>query len=137
MEGEAVGPAVKTQTSMMLAGLLVMALALTSTTSIALPPQTHIIIESASPYFVPSKAYVTPWASIRWENPTPTHHTITHDGCVEEASTCAFESGTVEPNGTYTLPGLPAGQYTYHCRVHPIMRGVLTVTEQTELPSQT
>jgi plastocyanin len=121
----------------MLAGLLLAGIALTSTTSIALPPQTHIIIESASPYFVPSKAYVAPWASIRWDNPTPTHHTITHDGCVEEGATCAFESGTVEPNGTYTLPGLPAGRYPYHCRLHPIMRGVLTVTEQTELPSQT
>lgn len=129
--------AVKAKTPLCLTGFVAMGLAMSNTLSIALPPQTRIVIESGSPYFVPVKAYVTPWASIRWENPTPTHHTITHDGCVEDGATCAFESGTVEPNGTYTLPGLPAGRYSYHCRLHPIMRGVLTVTEQSELPSRT
>lgn len=102
----------------------------------ATPPYTAIIIDSGSPYFVPKSATVSTGAPIRWENPTPTEHTITHMGCLEEGESCAFDSGIVMPNETYTLPGLAPGRYPYICRVHPIMRGIIIVTDNAAVPSQ-
>jgi plastocyanin len=101
----------------------------------ATPPYTQIIMEDGSPYFVPVTATITSGSPIRWDNPTPTHHTVTHNACVDESGPCAFDSGTVAPGDAYILPGLPPGRYPYHCRIHPIMRGVLTVTDAA-LPSQ-
>lgn len=102
----------------------------------ATPPYTQIVIEDGSPYFVPVTATVISGNPIRWDNPTPTHHTITHNACVDDSEPCAFDSGTMSPGDTFTLPGLPPGRYFYHCRIHPIMRGVLTVTDDSHMPSQ-
>ena len=102
----------------------------------ASPPRVHITIESESPCFQPAVATATAGTAIRWENPTATHHTITHDGCVTDGP-CAFDSGSLAPNETYTVPGLPPGNYPYHCRLHPIMRAVLTVSDPGNVPSQT
>lgn len=104
--------------------------------SAATPPQFLITIENGAPYFLPVAATVATGTSIRWDNPTATHHTITHDGCVSGDS-CAFDSGNMAPNESYALPSLPPGHYPYFCRVHPIMRGVLTVTEPTVAPAET
>ena len=101
----------------------------------ATPPYTAIIIESGSPYFVPKSATVSSGAPIRWENPTPTEHTITHLGCLEDENARAFNSGIVLPSGSFTLPGLVPGHYPYLCRIHPIMRGVVTVSDSF-VPSQ-
>jgi plastocyanin len=103
--------------------------------STATPPYTAIVIDSASPYFVPKSATVSSGVPIRWDNPTATDHTITHGGCMEDGNTCAFDSGIVRPNGNFTLQGLPPGHYPYFCRFHPIMHGVVIV-EDTFVPSQ-
>jgi plastocyanin len=103
--------------------------------SAATPPQLLITIENGAPYFLPVSATVAAGTSIRWDNPTATHHTITHDSCVG-GDVCAFDSGNMAPNESYTLPGLSPGQYPYHCRVHPVMRGVLTITEPAVAPVQ-
>jgi plastocyanin len=110
-------------------------LALTAWPTTATPPYTAIVMESGSPYFVPKSATVSTWAPIRWENPTPTEHTATHVGCLEDGEPCAFDSGIVLPNDTYTLPGLAPGRYQYVCRIHPIMHGVIIVTDPTPGPS--
>lgn len=102
----------------------------------ATAPPIQILIEDGSPYFVPVTATVASGGSIQWENPTPTHHTITHNDCVEDGAPCFFDSGTMAPGDTFTVPGLPPGRYPYHCRIHPIMRGVLTVTDASAMPSQ-
>lgn len=104
--------------------------------SLATPPAFNITIDSSSPYYQPAVARVVTGAPIHWENPTPSHHTVTHDGCVTEGP-CLFDSGSVPPNGSYTVPGLPPGHYPYHCRLHPIMRGVLTVSEAPSGSEQT
>lgn len=101
----------------------------------ATPPYTAITIESGSPYFVPKSVTVSTGSPIKWENPTAAEHTVTHTGCLEDGDHCAFDSGLMLPNGTFALPGLTPGRYPYICRIHPIMRGVITVTD-TFVPSQ-
>ena len=71
---------------------------------------------------------------IRWDNPTATEHTITHLGCLEDGSACAFDSGVVLPGRSSTLPGLAPGHYPYICRLHPIMHGVLIVIDPPRYP---
>ncbi|WP_447976737.1 hypothetical protein [Candidatus Nitrospira bockiana] len=93
----------------------------------ATAPPFQIIIDSGSPYYYPASARVPAGAPIRWDNPTGSPHTITHDGCVVEDGPCVFDSGSVPPNGSYTLPGLAPGRYPYQCRLHPIMRGIVVV----------
>jgi plastocyanin len=102
----------------------------------ATAPYTQITIENGSPYFVPKSVTVSSQMAIRWDNPTPTEHTITHSGCLEDGAPCVFDSGMVLPNGTFTIPSLAPGRYTYICRIHPIMHGVITVTETLPAPSQ-
>jgi plastocyanin len=102
----------------------------------ASPPSFRIIMESRSPYYEPPLARVNTGFPIRWENPTATFHTVTHEECLVGGS-CIFDSGAVAPGANYTLPGLPPGQYPYQCRLHPIMRGVITVEDATALPSET
>jgi plastocyanin len=99
----------------------------------AIPPHFKITIENGSPYFSPPVATVTTGTPIRWDNPTPTEHTITHDGCISDGP-CAFDSGMMLPSEHYTLPGLPPGHYPYHCRIHPIMRGTVTITDSSTTP---
>ena len=95
----------------------------------ATAPHTAIVIDSGSPYFVPKSATVSSGAPIIWDNPTATDHTITHLGCMEDGNACAFDSGIVRPSGSFTLQGLAPGHYPYLCRIHPIMHGVVTVTD--------
>jgi len=104
----------------------------------ATAPYTQITIENGSPYFVPKSVTVSSQMAIRWDNPTPTEHTITHSGCLEDGAPCVFDSGMVLQNGTFTItiPSLAPGRYTYICRIHPIMHGVITVTETLTAPSQ-
>jgi plastocyanin len=97
---------------------------------------TQILMEDGSPYYVPVAPTVASGSPIRWDNPTPTHHTVTHNGCVEDGSPCLFDSGPVPPGAQFTVAGLPAGRYGYHCRIHPIMRGLLTVTDAPSVPSR-
>lgn len=91
----------------------------------------QISIESAPTYFSFQHAVVKAEIPILWVNSTPTHHTVTHDGCMGGGA-CVFDSNPIPPNGRYEIPGLPPGEYSYHCRLHPIMRGKLIVAEQAE-----
>ncbi|BFU89850.1 MAG: hypothetical protein NTAFB01_10370 [Nitrospira sp.] len=101
-----------------------------------LSPTTQILMENGSPYYVPATATVVSGAPVRWNNPTPTHHTVTHNDCVKDAHLCLFNSGAVAPGSHFTVSGLPAGRYPYHCSIHPIMRGQLVVTDNASTPSQ-
>ena len=93
------------------------------------PSPFHIQIEGWSPYYSPQIATVQLGETIIWKNPTATHHSIRHDGCLEMGP-CVFDSGAIPPNQTFEIPSLPAGTYPYHCTIHPIMRGVLHVQSQ-------
>ena len=95
----------------------------------------HITIGTFSPYYSPNLAHISSGVPITWENPTATLHSITHDGC-KSGDRCAFDSGAIGPNRTFTVPQLQPGSYPYHCSFHPIMRGVVVVLDS-ESSSQT
>jgi plastocyanin len=107
--------------------ILTVMLAAAAAVAGATPRPFTITLESFSPYYEPPRASVAVGSPVVWVNPTASYHTIRHDGCVD-GSFCAFNSGSVPPNGRFTLDHLPAGEYTYHCELHPIMRGLLVVT---------
>ncbi len=115
-------------------GVLVLVSILTTSWVGAVSAPFRIQMESRSPYFAPVTAMVTAGNPIRWENPTGSHHTITHDGC-RGTGACAFDSGSIGPDGVFEIAELPPGQYPYHCALHPIMRGTVVIVD-TELPSE-
>lgn len=95
----------------------------------------NIIIEGRSPYYQPAQSLVRTGVPVRWVNPTATPHTVTEDQCGRGRS-CLFHSGAIGPDQHFTIPGLPPGRYPYHCELHPIMRGVITIIEDRK-PQQT
>lgn len=108
---------------LLLAGFLVQAGMAPATSSVH-----HIRIEQVAPYFSPNSITVSTGAMIRWQNETGEAHTILADDCVR-GSRCRFDSGMIMPHGTFDLLTLPPGHYTYHCGLHPFMRGTITVLE--------
>lgn len=88
----------------------------------------HIAMEGFAPYYTPNVATVLAGYPIKWNNRTATAHTVTHDGC-RRGEFCVFDSGAVSPENSFILSSLQPGTYAYYCRLHPIMRGVITVTE--------
>ncbi len=108
--------------------LLIVAMCLETFLTIAAPPDLRITIGTFSPHFSPKLAKITTGTTISWENTTAILHSITHDGCTT-GQRCAFDSGPIGPNQTFSINDLPPGSYHYHCSFHPIMRGILVVLE--------
>ncbi len=86
----------------------------------------EITMENWAPYYQPSSAVIVSGTAVRWMNPTASPHTIRHDGCLSEGP-CAFDSGPVFPDNSFSLAPLAPGLYPYHCELHPVMRGMLIV----------
>jgi len=107
---------------------LMAAIVLIGSFATAAPSTLRITIETFAPYYSPKIVHIGTGTIISWENPTSTLHSITHDGC-KESENCAFDSGAIGPNRTFTVHHLSPGIYSYHCSFHPIMRGALVVLE--------
>lgn len=108
--------------------LLMIGMLLMGSFATAAPSTIRITISTFSPYYSPKSVQVGTGTPIYWENPTLDIHSITHDGC-RAGERCAFDSGAIGPNRTFTVQHLPPGYYPYHCSFHPIMRGVVVVLE--------
>lgn len=59
--------------------------------------------------------------TIAWINSGAQSHTVTADDN-------SFDSGNIDPGGTFSLNPTSPGTYAYHCTPHPWMKGTLTVT---------
>lgn len=92
------------------------------------PAPSPIVLEGSAPYYVPQVAVVPVGAVITWTNPTPSPHSIRHDGC-HNSNACAFDSGAVLPDGSFSIHLLSPGTYPYHCELHPVMRGTVVVVD--------
>lgn len=89
-------------------------------------PTTSISMEYWAPYYEPPIATIYPGVQIEVINLTSSPHTIRDDNCLE-GKPCLFDTGVVAPEQSFLLPPLPPGVYTYHCELHPIMRGEIIV----------
>ncbi len=96
-------------------------------------PTVDIVFESTEPYYQPQVAIVSVGVPVRWSNPTASPHSIRHDGCLTDEP-CAFRSIAVLPDDSFVVAPLPPGRYSYHCELHPIMRGTLLVVESQARP---
>jgi len=116
--------------------LLMVGIFLMGSFAVAAPSALRITIGTFAPYYSPTRVHIGTGTPISWYNPTADLHSITHDGC-KTGEQCAFDSGPLGPNGTFMVPHLPPGSYSYHCSFHPIMRGVLVVVESDSSSEET
>lgn len=99
--------------------------------SIAQPPSTFIYLQDREPFYSPPVLSLHSGEIVEWWNRSATEHTITHDGCGQSPH-CAFHSGHLHPGERFPVPRLAPGRYSYHCEIHPFMRGTIEI--QTPLP---
>ena len=71
-------------------------------------------------YFEPPDAAVQPGDTIMWINEGAHSHTVTSDDG-------QFDSGVLNPGDSYKVTFEGRGTITYHCNIHPFMRGSVTV----------
>jgi plastocyanin len=90
-------------------------LAVTTTTYAA---QHTITIEGVQ--YVPAEMTVRRGDTVVWVNKDPFPHTATADDK-------AFNSGSIDVNGSWKLVATKTGVHTYGCNFHPTMKGKLTV----------
>ncbi len=72
--------------------------------------------------FAPGQISVQVGTTVTWTNKDATIHTVS-------AVNGAFDSGSVNEKKTFQFTALQAGVFTYFCRIHPFMKGTLTVTK--------
>lgn len=70
--------------------------------------------------FVPADITVPVGATVTWTNHDDVPHTAT-------SSQSAFDSKTLDPDGTYSFTFDKPGTYTYFCAIHPFMTARITV----------
>lgn len=68
--------------------------------------------------YAPANLTVARGQTVTFTNSDGVTHTVTADG---------FDSGDIAPGATFTMTANQPGTVTYHCSIHPFMRGTLTV----------
>lgn len=96
--------------------------------AVASNPVIDIAFQSNAPYYEPQEATVPTGMPIRWVNTTASFHSVRHDACIDEEP-CPFQSIAIPPDSSFVIAPLPPGRYSYHCELHPIMRGTLLVLD--------
>ncbi len=71
--------------------------------------------------FQPDSITVPVGTTVTWINRDPANHTITSDDG-------KFDSGTIKNGGEFKFTFSQPGTYRYHCKIHPSMTGMVTVT---------
>jgi plastocyanin len=67
--------------------------------------------------FSPRELHIFVGQAVTWVNSGTVHHTVTADDDT-------FNSGFIEPGGSYTHSFVRPGRYPYHCVLHGSERGV-------------
>ena len=86
----------------------------------AVPVQDARSVGIGDNFFDPPDAAVEPGSTITWTNDGALPHTVTADDG-------SFDSGVLNPGDSYTVAFNGQGTVTYHCAIHPEMRGSVTV----------
>jgi plastocyanin len=90
-------------------------------------PQVNIVEPAFRPVqewnYTPNDLTATVGATITWSNTGAVAHTVTADDGV------SFDSGSMDPQASFTFTPDTPGIYTYHCTFHPWMTGSFTATQ--------
>ena len=86
----------------------------------AVPVQDARSVDIGDNFFDPPDVAVEPGSTITWTNKGAVPHTVTADDG-------SFDSGRLNPGDSYTVAFGGQGTVTYHCEIHPEMRGSVTV----------
>ena len=70
----------------------------------------------------PTEITVPPGATVTWTNTGAVAHTVTSDDGT------SLDSGSLDPQATFSFTADAPATLTYHCAFHPWMTGTLTVT---------
>jgi plastocyanin len=70
--------------------------------------------------FQPATITISVGTTVTWTNTASTGHTVTADAG-------SFKSNTLGPGVTFSQKFATAGTFTYHCSIHPSMKGTVTV----------
>ena len=73
--------------------------------------------------FDPPALTVKTGTAVTWVNNDSSPHTIASD----EGSPVAFSSDSLATTTSYTFTFTRSGTYTYHCSIHPSMKGTIIV----------
>ena len=71
--------------------------------------------------FTPSSLSVRVGTRVTFTNRDGTTHTVTANGGL-------FNSGNLPPGQTYSFTFMGRGSFAYHCQIHPMMTGTISVT---------
>lgn len=83
-----------------------------------IPVLNEVIIKDMT--FTPATIKVTPGTTITWTNNDAVEHTVSSDLGL-------FDSGPIAPGKTYSQTFTMTGTFPYHCLIHTLMTGTVTV----------
>ena len=85
-------------------------------------PDSTTTVEIRNNAFNPAQLNVAPGTTVTFVNNDTVPHTVTADNGL-------FDSGELAPGASYPVVLEGAGTVTYHCKLHPEMRGSIVVGE--------
>ena len=71
--------------------------------------------------FKPKSVTIAVGTTVKWTNTTTVAHTVTSDDGV------TFNSGIINPGGTFKFTFKKKGTFGYHCSIHPFMTATIIV----------
>jgi plastocyanin len=86
----------------------------------AAPAQNTKTVNIGNHAFNPAQLNVAPGTTVTWVNNDTVAHTATADNGL-------FDSKVIQPGGSYSVWFGGAGTVTYHCAIHPDMKGSIIV----------
>lgn len=104
----------------------------TTTTTMPPGPEGPREVNITKDGFVPGVIMVMVNETVMWINVDDENHTVTHNATVSE-----WDSGTILPGGSFNYTFTKAGNYSYYCKMHLGMTGVVEVGEHQEPPEST
>ena len=80
-------------------------------------------------FYSPPEVQVAPGNSIKWTNDDNVIHTVTQGKPSEGANSTGFNSGPIQPGGTFVHFFDESGTIDYFCTIHPYMIGKVIVNQ--------
>jgi plastocyanin len=77
--------------------------------------------------FSPATITIAAGSTVTWTNTGASIHSVTSDSGAFDSSPSCPTGPCIDPGGTYSHTFAQAGQFAYHCRVHPNMTATVVV----------